>query len=313
MNIILLGAAGFIGSNLTLELLQNEGDFITLADRKQNKFIDAKLSKYKNFKKTRMEFNEGTDFERILDGQQIVYHLISTTVPTTSNQQIAHELEANVVMTARMLDACVKNKVKKVVFISSGGTVYGKNLTCPIRENDVTNPITSYGIQKLTIEKLLFLYQYLYDLEYRVIRLANPYGPYQEPNGLLGVVTSFVYKALHGEAVTVFGDGSVVRDYIYIKDAVRGILNIAYGESDYKTFNLGTGRGTSIKEMIEIIENSLNINLEVIYKPGRKVDVPVNFLNIERYEKEYGKLNPITLEEGVLRTAQFMKENQYLC
>lgn len=308
MKIILLGAAGFIGMNLTLKLAEDKNNHITLVDVKKEYFSNAELLELENVEFKESTFDIESNFEEILTGQEVVYHLVSTTVPTTSNQHISQELMANVVMTAKMLDACVKCAVKKVAFISSGGTVYGKEVSCPLKEDTTTNPISSYGIQKVTIEKLLYLYQYVYGLDYRVIRLSNPYGPYQRPNGLLGAVTTFTYKALKGKEIVVYGDGSVIRDFIYIEDAVRGILNIVNGEGKYRTFNLGCGYGTSINEVLEVIHQVLNVEMNVAYKPGRKVDVPVNYLNIIRYETAFGKLNPICLHDGVLKTASFMKK-----
>ena len=230
-------------------------------------------------------------------------------MPATSNQQISQELVANVIFSANLLDACVRCNVKKVVFLSSGGAVYGKEVDCPLKEKTATNPISSYGVQKISIEKLLYLYRYLYGLDYRIIRLANPYGPYQRPNGIQGAVTTFTYKALKGEEIVVYGDGSVVRDFIYIDDAIRGIIKIVDGENKHHTFNLGCGYGTSIKQLINIISSTLNVELKVTYKEARKVDVPVNYLDISRYEKYYGALNPISLQEGIMRTAQFMTDH----
>ena len=171
----------------------------------------------------------------------------------------------------------------------------------------MTYPISSYGIQKITIEKLLYLYRYQERLDYRIIRLANPYGPYQRPNGKLGVVTTFVYKALTDGILEVYGDGTVVRDFIYIEDAVRGIKNIVEGESELRVFNLGSGKGTSVNEVIEAIKNSVRKDLKVNYIAARPTDVPENYLDIRRYEKAYGKLKPICLQEGIKKTAEFMK------
>lgn len=308
MNIILLGAAGFIGTNLTLKLAQDKDNKITLVDVKKEYFSNIKDSEMLNVEIKESTFNVDADFEELLLGQQVVYHLVSTTVPTTCNQHISQELIANVVATAKLLDACVSCGVEKVVFISSGGTVYGKEVTCPLKENTVTNPISSYGIQKVTIEKLLYLYQYMYGLDYCVIRLANPYGPYQRPNGVLGAVTTFTYKALKGEKIYVYGDGSVIRDFIYIEDAMKGIINIATGNNKHRTFNLGCGYGTSIKQVLDTIQKALDVKLNIIYKPGRKVDVPVNYLDITRYEGSYGKLDPVTLHDGIIKTAEFMRK-----
>ena len=307
MNILILGAAGFIGTNLTFNLSKNKDDKITLVDKNKEYFVNIEKKCLKNVTIKEASLDEKMDFS-ILDGQDIVYHLVSSNVPTTSNQHISLDIQANVLFSSYLFDACVEHSVKKVVFISSGGTVYGKEATCPLSEETPTNPISSYGIQKITIDKLLYLYNYMYGLDYRIIRLANPYGPYQRPNGVLGAVTTFTYKAIKREEIQVYGDGSVVRDYIYIDDAINAIIKVVNGENKHHTFNLGCGYGTSIKELLLTIEKALGIELKIVYRAGRTVDVPVNYLDISRYEKYYGKLNPISLEEGIKRTAKFMKE-----
>ena len=307
MNVIVLGAAGFIGTNLAMELARQATDTVTLVDVCRDYFAPVRACSFENVRFVESGFTEQTDFDSLLQGQQVVYHLVSTTVPTTSNQQIPQELTANVVVTAKMLDACVRCGVEKVVFISSGGTVYGKESNCPLREDTPTNPISSYGIQKVTIEKLLYLYRYMYGLDYRVVRLANPYGPWQRPNGVLGAVTTFTYKALMDQPIAVYGDGSVVRDFIYIDDAIRGIRNIVNGQGRHRTYNLGSGRGTSIRQVLQAVEKALGKKLNMEFQPARAVDMPVNYLDISRYEADFGKLEPIDLEEGIVRTAAFLK------
>ena len=308
MKILLLGAAGFIGTNLTIELAKKTEDEITLVDRSKAFFKPIVSMDLKNVHILEADLTVDMDFDSILKDQEVVYHLVSTTVPTTSNQHISQELVSNVIFSANLFEACIRCGVKKVVFVSSGGTVYGKEVDCPLKEKTATNPISSYGVQKITIEKLLYLYRYMYGLDYRIIRLANSYGPYQRPNGVLGAVTTFTYKALKGDEITVYGDGSVVRDFIYIDDAIRAIMKIVNGENKHRTFNLGCGYGTSIKQVLETIEKALGIKLNVSYLEGRKVDVPVNYLDISRYEKYYGALNPISLEDGIRKTADFMKK-----
>lgn len=307
MNSILFGAGGFIGKNLAIKLSKNSENRLTLVDKKKEFFIDIKNDLSSNMLIREDQFNEHSDFDSMLAGKDIVYHLVSTTIPATSNQHIAQEIAANVGVTVNMLEACVRCNVKKVIFFSSGGTVYGKDVSCPISEETITYPISSYGLQKITIEKLLYLYWYMYGLNYRVIRLSNPYGPYQRPNGVLGAITTFTYKALKDETITVYGDGSVVRDFIYIDDVVNAIENIVDGENGYYTYNVGCGYGTSINEILEVIGNVLAKELRVEYKAGRRVDVPENFLDISRYEECYGKLSRISLYEGIIKTADFMK------
>lgn len=298
--VIILGAAGFVGTNLTKKLLR-EGHIVSLAGRNKNHF-----EQFDNVDIIETSFDVDTDYESLLNGFDVVYHLISTTQPTNANQMISAELVDNVIVTTKILDACVKVGISKIVFISSGGTVYGKEVDCPIKENDLTNPISSYGLQKLTIEKLLYLYNYVYGLDYRVFRLSNPYGPYQRPDGRLGAVTTFLYKALRNEPINVYGDGSVIRDYIYIDDAIDAIYKASSGEE--KLLNIGSGRGTDLNEIIRRIEKTLGHKVEVNYQEARTVDVPVNFLDVSKYEDLYGPIIKTSFEDGMKKTIQYLEE-----
>lgn len=310
-NIILLGAAGFIGTNLALELSRNQKNRITLIDRNLKEL--NKVKALCNGKVCIQKFNldSRSGFEEILEKQDVVYHLLSSNVPTTSNQKISEEINDNVVLTARLLEACVKCSVKRIIFLSSGGTVYGIKNSCPLNEKMETYPITSYGIQKVMNEKLLYLYQYMYGLDYRIVRLSNPFGPFQKPNGVQGIIVNFIYKALRKEDICVYGDGSTVRDYIYIDDATRAIINIANNNTEEKIFNVGSGKGIDINKIVEIIENELKTKLYIKYSSIRTVDVPINFLDISRYENVFGKLIGIPLETGIRKTIEFVRK-EYL-
>lgn len=308
VNIVILGAAGFIGTNLLIALAQKSDNKILAVDKNLDFFSHLKNFKFNNVCFETSSFEVDSNFDQLISGADVVYHLISSTVPTTSNQHISQELQTNIILSSNLFDACVRQNVGKVVFISSGGTVYGKEHNCPLDEETPTNPITAYGLQKITIEKMLYLYRYLYNLDYRVIRLANPYGPYQRPNGILGVVTTFVYKALMQEPIKIYGDGSVVRDFIFIDDAIRAIHKIVDGNEIFRTYNVGCGYGTSVLQIVDYVRKTLNIDLQVDFQDARKVDVPVNYLDIHRYETAFGALNPTSLEEGIKKTASFMKK-----
>lgn len=308
MKVLLLGGAGFIGTNLAIRLSKRLDAQVTVADRAPEYFETLRSLSLPHVSFAVSTFDENTDFDALLEGQDMVFHLVSTTVPTTSNAHIYEEMRANVDVTALLLEACVRQRVGRVVFFSSGGTVYGKASACPLAETVATQPISAYGIQKVTIEKLLYLYGYLYGLDWRVVRLSNPYGPYQRPNGILGAATTFIYKALRGEEITVYGDGSVVRDFIYIDDAIDAVLQVAFGEADDKTFNIGSGKGTSIASLLAEVQDALGTDANVRHLPGRKVDVPVNYLDISRYESAFGTLRQRSLRDGILQTADFMHD-----
>lgn len=307
MKISILGAAGFIGTNLAIEF--SKDNKLILVDQSDAYFAHIKKLKLNNIVYRTTDFRKCNEYDGLINGSDIVYHLVSTNAPSTSNHEILEDISENIAITIHILDACIRNGVKKIVFLSSGGTVYGLESSCPLSEDLPTDPISSYGVQKITIEKILYLYHYLYGLDYRIIRLSNPYGPFQRPNGILGVVTTFTYKALKDETIDIYGDGSVIRDFIYIDDAIKGIRNIVEGDAKEKIFNLGSGKGTSIRQVLETVENVLNKKLSVNFLPARNVDIPINYLDIQRYEKYYGKLQPISLKEGIIKTAEFMKRN----
>lgn len=311
MKITILGAAGFIGTNLALHFLKTN-DEITLVDEKDEFFSNMPLME--NAKRICMKFDPlSVNFDEIVKDQDFVYHLISTNNPTTSNKNIGKDLTDNILITIKLLESCAKNHVKRIIFISSGGTVYGPDANCPIKEDEETNPINTYGIQKLTIEKLLYLYQYMNGLDYRVVRLSNPYGPYQRPNGKLGVITTFIFRALNNQTISVYGDGSVIRDYIYIEDAIKGIIMIATCETDQKIYNLGSGTGTSVNDVIEIIRKITGRELDVRYIEKRSVDVPVNILDVSKFRAIGGdKITNVSLEDGIKETICFFENNMQL-
>lgn len=312
--ILILGAAGFIGTNLTLRLMQEKRKLF-LFEREEAVFASKVQRAIKQGAAYQVSGsfleNIWQDKLSLLREVDTVYHLISTTCPTNSNRNTAMEIEENMVSTIRFLDACVEAEVPKVVFLSSGGTVYGKEHTGVCREEEEAFPITAYGVQKLGIEKILYLYQHMYGLDYRIVRLSNPYGPYQRPDGVQGAVTTFTWRALHDKPIEVYGDGSVVRDYIYIEDAIDGILRIAERRGNFRLYNLGSGTGHSLKEVLQVITGVTDKTPQVIYKSNRSVDVPINILDISRFRQDFGCFEPIGLEEGIGRLVRFYKEEEY--
>ena len=310
MKIIVLGGCGFIGTNLIIQLSKNKEHEIICVDRDIKFFKVLRSLKLDNVIFRESKFDESENYNKLFSDADIVFHLLSTTNPTTSNQHISEELSENVVISSKILDACVASNVKRIIFMSSGGTVYGNMVNCPIKENSETNPINSYGLQKLMIEKLLYLYNYVYQLDYKIIRLSNPYGPYQRPNGQLGVITTFTYNALNNKELCVFGDGSVIRDYIYIDDAVTGILKIMNDLTSNKIYNLGSGKGNSIKDILNVLDEIIEQPVKVKYMSARKVDVKANYLDISKYESVFGKLNCRDIKDGIKETIVFL-ENFY--
>lgn len=309
MRNVILGAAGFLGTNLA-KALSLRGEELLLVDRRKEWLNELEEMELNNAAFSVLDCTENTDFTALLRSGDMVYHLLSTSTPGTSDVGVARELRENVVMTAGLLEACAECGVGRIVFLSSGGTVYGRNAVCPIREDAPADPICSYGVQKLAIEKLLYCFHSMRGLDYRIIRLSNPYGPHQRPSNNQGLVANIVSKALHGEPIPLYGDGSVIRDYIYVDDAVRGILNVADSDCGFRLFNLGTGRGTSVKDMIDAVAEVFGCMPEICRLPARPVDVPCNYLDIGRYESVFGKAETVDLREGIRRTVAYQKEKE---
>ena len=199
-----------------------------------------------------------------------------------------------------------KYQIKNIVFLSSGGTVYGisKNKH---KELDPTTPICSYGIMKLTIEMYLYLYNYLYGVNFLILRPSNPFGEYHKSNqqGLINVV---IEKILNGEPIEIWGDGSVVRDYIYIKDLVRIIVDLIEKKVQNEIINIGSGKGYSINEIINFIRY-LTGNFQIKYLRKRKTDVPYLVLDIIKLRKLIN-INLKDIEECIKITYEWYKSNR---
>ena len=312
MRIVVFGAAGFIGTNLLLALAKDKRNQIVAIDEKNTYFRQDVLASFSNIQTTALPFSKGTDFEALLEDGDLVFHLVSTTVPAQSNERILEDIVLNVEPTIRLLEACSKKKGIKILFISSGGTVYGDNPSCPIKETAPTDPISSYGIQKLTIEKLLELFHHIYGLDYVIARLSNPYGPYQRPDGRLGVICTFAYHALKGEPLIVYGNGEIIRDFIYIDDVIVRLLTLAFHRTKYRIYNIGSNKGTSINQIIKMIAETTGKNLKVTRAPSRNADVPANYLDTSRYESEFPGQKALSLEKGIKKTVEFFLNCDHL-
>ena len=316
MNIAILGATGFIGRNLSRKLY-DENNHLLLTGRNPRVLSELKQTYPRaNVKAFSCEPNTTSHcLGELLNDRDVLYYLVGHNVPADSNKNIFNEITVSVGSAMRLLEYCAmcKTTKTKIVFISSGGAVYGSpphhHRAHPLNEKSPANPITSYGLQKLAVEKLLYLYNYVYGLEYRILRLSNPYGPYQLPNNRQGVVANFVYKALIGDAVSVFGNGTAMRDFIYIDDAIDAIVNAQDDCAKNKLYNVGTGKGTSLQELLTAISRVLNVRLKIKYFPERKIDVPINYLDVGRYQNEFGELVHTSLDEGIRKTAQFIKRH----
>lgn len=305
---LVLGGRGFIGSHLVTGLLA-AGYQVRCFDRPHVLPIGEKHLSNARFELVEGDFTSQADLEQALDGCDFCFHLISTTLPKSSNADPLFDVETNLMSTIRLLQQAKKAGVKKVVFVSSGGTVYGVPHSVPIKESHETDPISSYGITKLAIEKYLFLYHELYGLEYAILRLANPYGEGQRTHASQGAVAVFLGKALLGEQIDIWGDGSVVRDYIYIDDVVSALLASLVYRGSVRLFNIGSGSGLSLNQVLDSIEHVLARPVVRRYLAGRSFDVPASVLCIERADTLLNWKPVTSFPQGLSRFAQWLENH----
>lgn len=253
------------------------------------------------------DIRDSSALERALAGVSIVHHLFSATVPGSAEQDPLLDLSGNVALTLDLLGRCVKAKVQKLVFVSSGGTVYGIPHSLPIGEDAATKPIGIYGAGKLAIENYLHCYRHVHGLDYTVLRLSNPYGDGQRLDRNQGAIGTFMLRALKQEPITIWGDGEVTRDYLYIDDAIDALVLAAQTQSSERVFNIGSGVGLSLNDIVRALQPMFPQPLEVRYVVGRGFDVRANVLDIRRAAEQLHWQPQIDLNEGLSRMLAWMR------
>ena len=307
MKILVFGGTGFLGKNLVERLLADghevgmyirpkalKTDFLQRHQAKVNVHIG--------------EFRDERHFETVVSGYEVVYHLISSTVPGIINP--LQDIETTIKPSLRLLEACSAEKVQRVIFFSSGGTVYGVPQNIPLTEEDGGQPISAYGIQKQALERYFLFYQYVFGLSVTILRIANPYGRYQRPFSKQGLIANMLGKYLTGNPVEIWGDGNVVRDYIYVDDVIEAAIKALKYKGSESIFNVGSGCGYSVNDIIIQLDEVLKDELEVKRYPARKVDVPVNVLDICRAKQELKWKPKISLKVGLKKMLTYWNEEE---
>jgi len=223
---------------------------------------------------------------------------------------MVYDLEANVVATVRVLEMAASIGVPRLVFVSSGGTVYGAAHQIPIPESHPTEPICSYGIHKLALEKYLQLFRLQGRLDSVILRISNLYGESQDCTRPQGAVAHFVNRALEGAPIEIWGDGSAVRDYIYINDAVTALLQAASYAGTERLFNVGSGQGITLNRLTELLGQRLSRTIAVEYRPPRNCDVQANVLDISRAQRELSWAPSVPFEVGLERAVRAAEKRQ---
>lgn len=305
MKVLLIGGNGFIGSHL-LDGLLEEGYIVRVFDighekfRDPNKYVDYRISNLSNIPDL---------YEAMLD-VDVVFHLASSSVPSTSNVDIVGDIQGNLISSINILNMAIRLKIKKFVYFSSGGAVYGIPQVVPISEDHPRNPISSYGILKDTVEQYVQLYYRQFGLDYLILRPSNPYGPRQGHFVAQGVISTFLRKTLSGEDLQVFGDGNGRKDYIYIKDLVDIVLALLINDES-GVYNVGSGIGTSINDIIMNINDVTGKNQTVNYTTLKDYDVTNFVLDMSKVSKALGlSVNSTDIKDGINETWSWI-QSQY--
>lgn len=299
MNILILGGTGFIGSHL-IDSLSTKGHFLTVVDRTLKY-----APQHKNIRYYQADIQRLTDIEDIFTGQDLIIHLVSTTNPQSSNADPIFDTTSNLVSSLSLLEIMKKQAVPRLIYFSSGGTVYGIPSNIPIKESHPTQPICSYGITKLAIENHIKMYMDLYDIQATILRPSNPYGPRQSHIGVQGVISTFTNRILNEENITLWGDGNVVRDYLYVLDLISA-CNAAIEKNVTGTFNIGSGKGYSLNQIISQIELITGKQAHIEYQPKRNFDVPEIYLDITEANSRLGWRPETDLTQGITQYIEWL-------
>ena len=302
---LVAGGTGFLGSHIVERLLREHYRVRVLA---RGRPLSSEFAGWKG----RVEVVEGEAADervarKALKGVRFLFLYSNSMLPAGSNRSPVADIEGNLAGNVRLLEEAGRAGVEKVIFPSSGGTVYGVPKSNPIPETHATNPICSYGIVKLATEKYLQLMEKQNGLDYVVLRYGNPYGIGQDPFRKFGVVAAFLGYVAKGKPLQMWGDGKVIRDFIYVDDAIEGTFRAFQYKGKERVFNLGSNRGTSVNKLVDLIESVTGVKSRVRHFAARPVDVPHVVLDISRARRELGWRPGVPLEEGLGRTWRWVK------
>jgi UDP-glucose 4-epimerase len=293
---IVLGGGGFIGTNLCRRLLE-DGHRVRAFGR-HCPFPEA----LEGIEWFQGDFGDAASLAKAIETFDVIYHLVNGSTPLSANLDMAGDVQRNILSSLGLFEICRKLGVSRVVFVSSGGTIYGCAQQIPTPETAPTDPITAYGINNLAIEKYLALYQHLHQIDYRILRISNPFGPFQTSIKNQGVIASMITRTLRNEAIEIWGDGSVVRDFIFVDDVVDALVAAARDRSSTRIFNIGSGEGHSLRQVLASVEALLDKKLNIQWKPGRPLDVPISVLSIDRAREILGWTPKTSFKDGLNKT-----------
>jgi len=298
--ILVLGGNGFLGRNLCT-YLADKGEKVYSFDMSLPKERDARIEYIDG------DFFDDYTLEKIVKGMDVIFHAICTLNPGNSNAKCIVGYERDFVQTAKLC-YYIKDTDCRMIFFSSGGTVYGNQEVQPILETAVPVPINHYGNLKLCVENTIRTFNFQMKKNMLVARISNPYGPGQDYHKGVGFIDAAIKRALSGETIEVWGDGTVVRDYIYIDDLCKMLYALIDYHGEYEVFNLSSNTGVSQNDILEILKGIIP-DMKVAYAPGRSVDAKKIILDNTRIHSICDmKMMPI--EEGIRKYYEYIKQGK---
>lgn len=304
--ILVTGGAGFIGSNL-VDSLVLQGYQVVVVDNLvtgRRNYLNPAAKFYKmdirSRKMSDIFATEKPDF---------VYHLAAQIEVSKSVLDPLFDNKVNVIGSLNILENCLKYKVKRIIFASTGGAIYGEAEQIPTPESTTAYPVSPYGIHKLAFEKYLKYYHHIFDQDYTILRFSNVYGPRQYRGGEAGVIAIFVANAVLGRTSFVYGDGFQTRDFIFIEDVVKALL--AAKNLDYQgRVNIGSGQEINLWQIVKAIEKVMGEKMLVEKRPAKPGEQRRSCLSFEHASKVLNWLPETNLEEGIRKTIAWARENK---
>lgn len=303
-----VGGGGFIGRLVVRQLVARGRDVRVIGRRKQPPAgLDAKVSYLSG------DYGNEAFLEKALGGVDEIIDLAYSTVPKSSFEDPIHDITTNLPQAVKLFQAAAeKQDIRKLVVVSSGGTVYGPASHIPIPEDHQTNPISPYGITKLAVEKYALMYHQLFNVPVTIVRPSNAYGEGQLPYRGQGFIATAIATILKGQAVTVYGGDQITRDYVHVDDVAQGIVAALESGRPGICYNLGSGIGHTTNEvltLITVLAHQLGLPVAVEQKPLRPFDVRTNILDCRRLQTETGWQTRIGFTEGLERVWQWFRND----
>lgn len=304
MKILVTGGAGFIASHVVDRMISLGHQVAVIDDLSTG--LECNLNPKATFYK--MDIRDAKVAEVFAkEKPDVVDHHAAQMDVRRSTREPAYDASVNVIGSINLIENARQHGVKKFIYISTGGAVYGEPQYLPADENHPVNPLCQYGISKHTVEHYLFLYKANYGLNYTVLRYPNVYGPRQNPKGEAGVNAIFIGMMMHGEVPTIYGDGEQLRDYVYVDDVVEGNVLALNNKDANGIYNLGSGIGTSVNDIYRHLQKILKFDKPVKYAEHRIGEIDKIFLTGDKAKTTLGWSPKVSFEEGLRRTVEFIK------